>query len=98
MDKKIKGAAKIAPPKSKAAGGRVGPGRPAGSANAKSFFVRNEKFGPIRCSQGFNKTVEEILRSGSTKYKTKTDVVHAAVQVLAGRELKATFFFINKIQ
>lgn len=77
---------------------KKGPGRPEGSANLKNAFARNERYSTFRCSQGFIKTVEEILASGSTKYKSKNDVLHAAVQVLAARELPATFYWINKIQ
>jgi hypothetical protein len=75
-----------------------GPGRPPGTPNLKSAYPRDENFGPMRCSTGFNKVVEEILQSGSTKYKSKADVLHAALEILAKRELPATYFFINKIQ
>lgn len=73
------------------------PGRPLGSPNAKNKFERNETFKQMRCSQGFNKTIDEILANGSTKYKSKADVMHAALQLLAARELPATFFFYDKI-
>lgn len=81
--------------KSKAAGGRVGPGRPAGSGNTKSAFIRDEICSQFRCSQGFNKTVDELLKNG---YKSKADIMHEALQILAARKLPGTFFFINKIQ
>lgn len=77
---------------------KKGPGRPAGSANLKSAFERNQKFGPMRCSEGFNKVLKEILVSGSTKYKSKADVMHTALQILAARELPASFYWMNKIQ
>ncbi len=72
------------------------PGRPLGSANAKSAYVRDQEFNKFRCSQGFNKTVEEILQTGN--YKSKADVIHRAIEILAARELPATFYWINKIQ
>jgi hypothetical protein len=72
------------------------PGRPAGSANKKSQFVRDQVCVQFRCSQGYNKVVDEIMAKGN--YKSKADIYHRALEVLAARELPATFFWINKIQ
>lgn len=73
-------------------------GRPAGSPNAKNKYLRDEYFRQFKCSKGFKETVDELLANGSTKYKSKPDVMHAAIQVLAARELPATFYWMNKIQ
>lgn len=81
----------------KLTGKEIPKGRPAGSANQKSAFTRNEKFNHFRCSQGFNKTVDEI-KNNNPAYKSKADVMHRALEILAARELPATFFWINKIQ
>lgn len=80
--------------KNKAAGGRVG--RPRGSMNEKNAYLRDEICSQFRCSMGFNKTVEELMKTGT--YKSKADVLHRALEILAARELPGTFYFMNKIQ
>lgn len=71
-------------------------GRPKGSANEKSAYLRDEEC-KFRCSAGFNKCVAEIM-ANNPAYKSKADVMHRALEVLAGRELPANFYWYNKIQ
>ena len=81
--------------KSKVAGGRVGPGRPVGSISTKTAYPRDEICSQFRCSRGFNNVVNELIRSKI--YKSKADVMHEALQILAARKLSGEFHWINKI-
>jgi hypothetical protein len=74
------------------------PGRPAGSPNAKSAVLRDEVCRQFRCSEGYNKTLEALMATGN--YKSKSDVLHEALQQLAIKKLQdpAAIWWINKIQ
>jgi len=71
-------------------------GRPVGSIGTKTAFARDEFCTQFRCSRGFNEVVKELIASG--QYKSKADVLHEALQILAARKLLGTFYWINKIQ
>jgi len=71
-------------------------GRPAGSIGTKTAFARDEICSQFRCSRGFNEVVKELIASG--QYKSKSDVLHESLQILAARKLPGTFYWINKIQ
>lgn len=77
-------------------GKKVAAGRPAGAIGTKSAYARDEICSQFRCSQGFNKTIAELMDTGT--YKSKADVLHRALEILAARELPATFYFMGKIQ
>lgn len=81
--------------KSKAAGGREA-GRPRGAIGTKNAFARDEICTQFRCSSGFNKTVAALIDTGN--YKSKSDILHEALQLLAVRKLPGTFYHINRIQ
>lgn len=75
------------------------PGRPEGSANKSSAYTRSENFRQFRCSEGFLRTVDHLVTSG--KYKSKGDVLHAALQKLAygiDVEVQHYSFWRGKIQ
>lgn len=72
-------------------------GRPSGSANKRSGFVRDEKLS-CRVTEGFNKTVAALIAVAG--YSSASDVVHDAVQQLAYKKLsnKTDLFYVSKIQ
>lgn len=72
------------------------PGRPPGSINDKSAYPRDETGPNFRCSRGFNEVVAELVRSGH--YKSKADVLHRALEILAARHLPGEFYWRDKIQ
>jgi hypothetical protein len=76
---------------------KKGPGRPAGTGNIKSAFVRDRICTQFRCSQGFDETWKEIKRVNPS-YKSQADVLHRALEILAARELPSTYFWYGKIQ
>jgi Arc/MetJ-type ribon-helix-helix transcriptional regulator len=71
-------------------------GRPPGSANNKSQYVRDETCN-IRCSTGFNKVVELLKDEGN--YTSKADVIHEALRYFAlSKKLdEKTLFWIKQI-
>lgn len=71
------------------------PGRPPGAANKANENARNCTFS-IRSSEGFNKVVDLLTVS---HYKSKADVIHEAVMLLASRKLedKSAKYWITKI-
>jgi hypothetical protein len=69
--------------------------RPAGTPNKKSQFVRTDTFA-VRFTRGANEVMKELIAQG--QYKTKADVLHDALQVLAHRKLPHDYYWINKIQ
>lgn len=71
-------------------------GRPEGSIDKKSDYPRNEILAQIRCTEGFNKCVDELVSKGI--YKSKSDVLHDALQQLAYKKLPGKFPWLNKIQ
>ncbi len=88
--------------KNKAAGGRIKKkviGRPVGSANTKNQYARDQVFAGFRASEGFTRTVDNLVSSG--QYKSKADVLHEAVQRLAfGKDIDIEHysFWRGKIQ
>ena len=64
--------------------------RPKGSPDKKSAFVRDEIFNKFRCTRGFNEVVNEIKTVGN--YKSKADVMHEALQILAARKATGNIF------
>lgn len=71
-------------------------GRPRGAMGVKSSVLRDEICSQFRCSRAFNEVVKELVATGH--YKSKADVMHDALQILAARKLPGTFYWINKIQ
>lgn len=72
-------------------------GRPAGSANKKSGFVRSERF-QARITVGAAKTVQALIDEAG--YKTPSDVFHDALQQLAYKKLedKTHIYWAKQIQ
>lgn len=72
------------------------PGRPEGSPNKKSMYVRDEYLN-CRVTQGFNKTIEALMATDA--YKSKADVIHEALMHLAHRKLtdKTHLYWVNRI-
>ena len=72
-------------------------GRPAGSPNKGTGYVRNISMS-FRATEGLQKTIEALIASGN--YKTKSDVIHEAVQILGFKKLskKMEIYWLNKIQ
>lgn len=73
------------------------PGRPGGSPNKKSGFIRDRKL-DIRVTEGLDETIKALVATGN--YKSPSDVVHEAVQLLGLKKLskKMEMYWINKIQ
>lgn len=59
-------------------------GRPAGAANQATGNLRNEYMRQFRCSEGFNRVVDELIAAG---YKSKADIMHEALERLAFNKL-----------
>lgn len=70
------------------------PGRKPGSANKANGVPRNEKFSPMRCSEGFAEAVKEMTATGM--YGSKADVLHEAVQLLSLKRIPGSKW-IDKI-
>ncbi len=72
-------------------------GRPAGSPNNKSTYVRN--IGKTyRASEGMVKTLQALI--ANSNYKSASDVLHDAVQQLAYKKNlnKKELYWVNRIQ
>lgn len=74
---------------------KKGVGRRKGTPNVKTGILRSDLCTQFRCTEGFNKTVEELISSGL--YKSKADVMHEALHILACRKLPGTFPYLNQI-
>ena len=71
------------------------PGRQPGIPNPKSAFLRDEICARFRCSRGFKEVVNELKVVAG--YKSESDIMHEAVQILAARKLPADFYWRDKI-
>lgn len=74
-----------------------GPGRGLLTPNAKSRFVRDERF-QARATEGLNKTISALIKE--TGYKTPSDVLHEAVLRMGNQVLtkKRDLFWLKKIK
>lgn len=73
-------------------------GRPGGAKNKKNAYPRDQTGDKFRASEGFVCVVEILVKSG--RYKSKADVYHEAVSILAMRNKiddKAYNFWVDKI-
>ena len=59
--------------------------------------MRDEWLNKCRATEGLNKTIDALMATGA--YKSKADVIHEAVQMLAMRKLskKIDLYWISKI-
>jgi len=55
--------------------------RTPGSTNKVNDYPRNKDCSHFRCTEGFNTIIEQFIESGL--YKSKSDVMHQALFVLA---------------
>jgi len=72
-------------------------GRPPGAPNKKSQYQRTASLN-IRVTEGFENTVLALI--AAELYKSKSDVLHDALQQLAYKKLtdKKDIFWVSKIQ
>lgn len=74
-------------------------GRPPAAINQKNAHGRTETAAGFRCSQGYKKVTDMLIGSGL--YKSKADIYHEALTLLAKKrnlEVEHFNYWVNKIE
>lgn len=72
-------------------------GRPEGAPGKRSGYLRNVPF-TFKGTEGLEMTIKALIATGN--YKTKSDVIHEAIQQLAIKKLSEPIeiYWLQKIQ